>query len=372
MINVSEFLQPISEKSECGEYLLYDPVYDQLREYVREDDPQLSQGVWQIDLKKANWRRAREMACDLLKNRTKDVQMLAWLTEALTALDGMQGLINGLNITAEVTKKFWTNIHPLDTGNNRRLRPFFYLSDKIAAKLAQFPITEAVGTENQFYTLADLLTAQYNFKIKNTRGLSIRNVKKILLATSYDFLHSQKELTNKCLAELGQLAEFLSEKYNNDAPSFKDVSDNLAVIKRVTEQALEKVRPPRPVQVKIEQPEQPISIVEEPEAISESSTEPEQGDDQELELTVEHAYNVLNGIANFLQQKQPQSPASILIKIATAIGEKSFQELLDINMNSGASVMNTISELYKILNVGIKKDVPKDVKDIKDNSKVSK
>lgn len=120
------------------------------------------------------------------------------------------------------------------------MRPFFYLSDKIAAKLAQFPITEAVGTENQFYTLADLLTAQYNFKIKNTRGLSIRNVKKILLATSYDFLHSQKELTNKCLAELGQLAEFLSEKYNNDAPSFKDVSDNLAVIKRVTEQALEK------------------------------------------------------------------------------------------------------------------------------------
>lgn len=100
MINVSEFLQPISEKSECGEYLLYDPVYDQLREYVREDDPQLSQGVWQIDLKKANWRRVREMACDLLKNRTKDIQMLAWLTEALTALDGMQGLINGLNITA--------------------------------------------------------------------------------------------------------------------------------------------------------------------------------------------------------------------------------------------------------------------------------
>lgn len=362
MIDANELMQPISEQSECGENLLYEPVYDQIREYIREDDPRLSQGVWQIDLKKANWRKAEETLFELLKTRTKDLQMLAWLTESLLALEGLPGLANGLDVTLAVAEKFWTNIYPQDGTTNRRLKAFFYLSDKITEKLAQLPITEPVGNENRFYTLADLLTAQYNFKVKNFKGLSLRNVKKVLLATSYDFLHFQNENIEKCSVSLKRLADFLSVKYNNDAPSFKDSLENFAAIKRVTDQALEKVKPPLPAPPKEEKT--PVSIAGEVGTPESAAAEQDirQESNKQPELTVEHAYNVLNGIANFLQQKQPQSPASILIKIAAAIGEKSFQELLDINMNSGASVMNTITELYRILNASTKKEEPKDSK----------
>lgn len=353
MLDVNEFLQPISEQSECGEYLLYDNIYDQLREYIREDDPQLSQGVWQIDVKKANWPKAIELICDLLKNRTKDLQLLAWLTEALLASEGLPGMITGINITIEVSKKFWEDMYPIKNAGSRRLMPFFYMADKINEKLAMIPLTEPIGEENKFYTLADLLTAQHNFKIRNFSGLTIRTVKKILQATSYDFLHAQQENTANSIVVINQLAKFLEEKYNSEAPSFANILNNLNAIKRVTDQALEKVKPPKIIVRKEAETDAPKEQI--PTEDKNNSEEEQAKPPQDTEPTIEHAYEVLKGIANFLQRKQPQSPASILIKIAATIGEKSFQELLDLNMQSGTSVINTISELYKILNVDTKK-----------------
>ena len=131
MIETEKLLQPISEQSECGEYLAYDYSYDQIKEYMREDDPRLSQGVWQIDIKKANWEKAIESICDLLIHKTKDLQLVAWLVEALISTDGLSGLINGLEITLEMSKKFWDKIYPTDDDNHRRLMPFVYLNEKI-------------------------------------------------------------------------------------------------------------------------------------------------------------------------------------------------------------------------------------------------
>lgn len=355
MIDVNDFLQPISEQSESGEYLLYDNIYDQLREYIREDDSQLSQGVWLIDKKKANWPKVIDLTCDLLKTRTKDLQILAWLTEALFASQGLPGLINGVNITIDVSKRFWTSIFPAEDANSRRLMPFFYLVDKINEKLAMLQITEPIGEENKFYTLADLLTAQYNFKIKNFSGLTIRGVKKILQATSYDFLQTQREDVINSIVVVDKLSKFIEEKYKNNAPSLGNILNNLNTIKRITEQALEKVPPPKSTIQK----EAETNLSE--EAISDENKTDDKEDDnktpsQPPEPTIERAYEVLKGIGDFLQKKQPQSPASILVKIAVAIGEKSFQELLDLNMQSGTSAMNTISELYKMLNIDTKKD----------------
>ena len=75
MVNIDELLDPISEENPCGEYLRYEPIYDEIQEYRREDDPQLSQGVWERDIKKANWPQLLITCEDLLKHKTKDLQI---------------------------------------------------------------------------------------------------------------------------------------------------------------------------------------------------------------------------------------------------------------------------------------------------------
>ena len=74
----------------------------------------------------------------------------------------------------------------------------------------------------------------------------------------------------------------------------------------------------------------------------------EDSDVQQKEPTINQAYDAMAEIADFLEKKQPQSPASTLLRVASRIGKKSFQELLELNMQSGVSVLNTISELYRI------------------------
>jgi len=345
MIETEKLLQPISEQSECGEYLAYDYSYDQIKEYMREDDPRLSQGVWQIDIKKANWEKAIESICDLLIHKTKDLQLVTWLVEALISTDGLSGLINGLEITLEMSKKFWDKIYPTDDDNHRRLMPFVYLNEKILNRLVFIKITEEIDTEHGAFTLSDLMQAQYNFQIKNFSGISLKDIRKSFVATSYDFLHNQNELIEKIFTYIKQLEKFLDEKYANEAPSFRKIVDRLNAIKHETETALKTVKP---AETQIE----PVETIDE---ISEEDDEDkpivieEDIKNTSDELSVSKAYELLDKIATFLEKEQPQSPASILIKMARTIGAKSFQELLDLNMNSGVSVMNTISELYKIL-----------------------
>ena len=91
-MDVSEFLKPISEDKPCGENLRYENVYDQLKEFRREDDDRLSQGIWQTEPKKANWPEVVKLATKLLTTQTKDLQIAIWLTEAWIAEKEFEGL----------------------------------------------------------------------------------------------------------------------------------------------------------------------------------------------------------------------------------------------------------------------------------------
>ena len=338
MIDVNDFLQPISSESECGQYLGYDYIYDQIRECIREDDPQLSQGVWQMEIKKADWTRATEIICDLLKNKTKDLQLLVWLTESLAAQHGLPGLSNGIDITLAVAKKFWHAIHPLTNDKNHKMMPFFYLEEKISKRLVLLPITEPLDNEVGAFSLSDWLTAQYNFKIKNRKGLSLDKVRKNLSATSTNFLQNQKDNVKQVIMRINELIVFLN-KSEAESPSFKNPLNYLNTMESLSDQALGKIQTTQKVENTItinnEKPSTPIH---------------EKNIQSKEEVTVENVYTTLDKIAIFLEEKQPQSPVSVLLKIASVIGKKSFQELLDINAKSNSTLMNTIFELHNILN----------------------
>lgn len=365
MIDINEFLQPISQNSECGEYLGYDYVYNQIQECIREDDPQLSQGVWQTEIKKANWNQATKIICNLLKNKTKDLQLLTWLTESLVAQNGLPGLVEGINITVAVAEKFWDKIYPVSNDENHRMMPFFYLEEKISKQLVQLPITDILDNEYGAFSVASWLTAKYNFKIKNRKGLTLDNVRKGLQTTSTEFLQKQKELAKQGVDCITRLIDFLNKKTKAESPSFKNSLEYLNTIEYLSSQTLNKIQTTFPPKIKNTIQKEIEETPEQKEKKEEDTPLPEKKI-EEKELSIENAYATLEKISNFLKKEQPQSPASILIKIATSIGKKSFQELLDINTESNSTAINTIYELYKIL-------VPnKTAEDSENNSKTSK
>ena len=77
-----DLLNPIPGENPSGANLKYAPVYDQIKEARREEDD-VEQGVWQRARKTADYPLVVKLASEALATKTKDVQVAAWLTEAI-------------------------------------------------------------------------------------------------------------------------------------------------------------------------------------------------------------------------------------------------------------------------------------------------
>src|SRR4051812_43072758 len=90
--NQSELLlAPISPEMPAGENLRYEELYDRIRN-ARREDPDLPMGVWETDLKRADWSLVEALCTEALEQRTKDLQIAIWLLEARIVLHGFSGV----------------------------------------------------------------------------------------------------------------------------------------------------------------------------------------------------------------------------------------------------------------------------------------
>src|SRR3954466_8919825 len=92
-----DLLNPIPGANPSGENLKYSPVYDKIKEARRQDDD-APQGEWQRERKVADFASVLRLGNEAIATRSKDLQLAAWLTEALLNREGFQGLYQGLNL----------------------------------------------------------------------------------------------------------------------------------------------------------------------------------------------------------------------------------------------------------------------------------
>ncbi len=85
-------VEPISGDDICGVDMSFSDTFDEIREARRQDDSLLAQGDWETDLKTAQWPRVKELCEDILRSHSKDMQVVAWYTEAMAHLKGFEGL----------------------------------------------------------------------------------------------------------------------------------------------------------------------------------------------------------------------------------------------------------------------------------------
>ncbi|MDR0678136.1 MAG: type VI secretion system protein TssA [Holosporaceae bacterium] len=346
MINIDEFLLPISEDNKCGENLKYDYIYDQIKEFRREDDPRLPQGIWQIEPKKANWPEVYRLCSDILKARTKDLQIAMWLLESLIVIEKFNGFNQGILLILALCENFWDEIYPtIDWKSDNlaaRLSPFYFFSEKIQEKIVLIPIVESMDSLSGNYTLSDWMMARHNLQTKNNKELSLKQLNKSVLATPLEFFETLATDVESSMKNLRKLNDFILEKCKNESPSFRKIFDYLEDIKRITQKNI------ADKQFQISERSEKIISTNKEEDLNLTSERKEQSMEQG-KVSIEQAYIAMEEIAAFLEQEQPQSPVSTLIKIAGVIGRKNFQELSEINIKSGDSVINTIFELHHLL-----------------------
>ena len=146
VLDIDALLQPIEGDNPSGESLRYSGIYDEISEARRADDG-LSQGAWKMETKVADFARVIDIAVPALTDRAKDLQIAAWLTEALIDQYGFAGLRDGLKLLSGLEENFWDTVHPeIDEGDMEgRANAISWLESQASVAVLKAPITSAEG-----------------------------------------------------------------------------------------------------------------------------------------------------------------------------------------------------------------------------------
>ncbi|MDR1034359.1 MAG: type VI secretion system ImpA family N-terminal domain-containing protein, partial [Holosporales bacterium] len=129
-----------------GSDLSLTSVYDDIKRARFEEDDGLSLGVWERELKKADWRLVEKLTMSALKNKTKDLQILAWFIEATVVLHGFSKIPLAIEFLSSFIESFWTSCYP-KTGNDEsdfeyKFRILDWTYEMIAKRVLFIPFAE--------------------------------------------------------------------------------------------------------------------------------------------------------------------------------------------------------------------------------------
>ena len=137
-----DLLNPFSAGKPSGENLRYAPIYDKIKEARREDDD-APQGDWKHERKVADWPLTVKLISEALGTQTKDLQLAAWLAEAMLRREGVAGLREVLDLMRGYLENFWDTLYPeLDDGDAEyRAAPLQWVGDRLEASVKRTGLT---------------------------------------------------------------------------------------------------------------------------------------------------------------------------------------------------------------------------------------
>ena len=252
-INLDAILAPVPGDNPAGENLRYSPVYDEINEARRADDP-FSLGEWKHEVKTSDWDKALTLAVDALTNKSKDLQITAWLTEALIMTEGFAGLSIGIKLVLGLLTDYWENVYPLieDEDLEFRAAPFEFMNEKLSTGIKQIPLTDKnttsaysllkwnearkVGYEadirNQYGDVDDKKKEKRNELLADGR-LSAEEFDQAITLSSTAFYKSLAESMTTCLEDFKKLDETVDQKFGPNAPRLAEFRESIEECSRV-------------------------------------------------------------------------------------------------------------------------------------------
>lgn len=141
--NVTSLLVPIKPENPAGDNLEYELIFDDIRQARKSDADYLPQDDWSVcEPRKADWNRVLTLSEQALTTQSKDLQLACWFTEALCHLQGLVGLLTGIEFLSEFITRFWFQCWPTleDDGLLQRRSILLRLDRDLSQQLSLQPM----------------------------------------------------------------------------------------------------------------------------------------------------------------------------------------------------------------------------------------
>jgi type VI secretion system protein ImpA len=334
----NDLLNPIPGENPAGENLRYAPVFDKIKEARREEDD-LAQGDWARERKVADWPVVIKLTSDTLATKSKDLQLAAWLAEAMLRKEGVAGLREVLDLTRGMVENFWDGLYPeLEDGDAEfRATPLQWIGDRLEQPVKKSTLTKkgldwykykesrTVGTEE---------AASQSEQKQEARAQAIADGKVTQEEFEQQFEETPKkfyvallEAFDGTMESLTALSDLCNEKFGDAAPSFGTLQRTLEEVRQTVYILLQAKRE--------KEPDEPVVAAEsesepEEEAVEESSggaaAATARAPARKGSLTAEpvdrdDAIARVVAAAKFLRQQDPYGPAPYLLLRGLRWGE---------------------------------------------------
>ena len=366
LFKTSDLLLPVAIEPPCGASLRYDPIYTDIRLAREEDDPNLPMRQWERPLKKADWLFIETQCFEALAKKSKDLQLVAWLTEAWMRLYGLQGLASGLKLMHDLPVAFWEDIHPqiTDGDTEPRKAPFEWVSESLAVSLKIHVVMMAILERSPSkITLVewDRLTAEdvhaqdilHPKKETAPAEFQLEPISRSeLLSLAQSPAHAESLLlqlsqVRECIQTVQNLQKFLDGKLATDSPNLSKLMLCLSAFDRVLAALTASLR-------KGSSPAHTQSTSQAEDLSAQGHTAMQEQGEYNLQSpewqsgqwrTREEAYATLEAVASYLQQREPHSPTPYLIQKAVRWGRLPLPELMKEIMREEGD-LNRMSNLF--------------------------
>lgn len=359
-IDIEALLRPISEENPSGENLQYSGVYDEIREAQRADDD-LSRGSWQQELKVADWRKVIQLATPALETQTKDLQIGAWLSEALVKQHGFAGMRDSLRMMSGLHDKFWETLFPeIDEGDlEARANALEFMDRRTARALKETALTNGDNLtyfkweESKSFDIpenADALEYDQKNKVDELRQRAAEENRvtsemwrKAKNQGNRAFYEGIFKTLDECWEEFKALDAVMDEKFGSQTPGLNSLKKSLDDVHTLVKQIVSEKRELEPDAVEA------VETTDEEAATDGASVGGTAVATSGGALkNRQDALRRLTEVAEFFRQSEPHSPVSYLVQRAVKWGNMQLDDWLQEVIKDEA----TLGQVKEVLGVG--------------------
>jgi type VI secretion system protein ImpA len=279
-----------------------------------------------------DWRPVLQHATKALAEKAKDLEVTAYLIEALVRLHGFAGLRDGFRLARELSEKYWDQLYPMpdEEGILTRVAPLTGLNGDDAEGTLLAPITRVPLTENTSVGRLDFTHYQGAVALGGVTDAKVREKKIAQGAVAMDVLQkavaeSSSAFFNLLLQDLTQsideftkLGAVLDQKCGPNAPPSSAIRTALVTYSdTLKDLARNKLISPTK-----DAPGGPAAGAEAGDAAPSGK---QAGGPLR---TREDAFRTLLEVADFFRRTEPHTPISYALEQAVRWGQMSLPELL--------------------------------------------
>jgi type VI secretion system protein ImpA len=310
-------------------------LFEEVKEARRQDDSG-PQGLWEHDIKLADYDQVIRLTTDALTEKTKDLFLAAWLSEALLNKRGFAGLNDGLSLVRGLIEQYWDTLYPqVEDGDAEfRASPLEWLGNYLEPSKGSSPalaVKMVPVTANNFNWLrysesrtvptqddaneSDAKRASRDKAIKEGK-LPPEDTDSAVEQTPKAFYAQLSKDIAETQSSLKALEALCDAKFGDAAPSFGKLRASVAEVASTIAIILKKKRELEPDETPETAPTEDVGELAE-NAAAATAGPSTLGEIKTRDDAVAH---ILAGV-QFLRGKEPQNPAGYLVARGLRWGE---------------------------------------------------